>query len=640
VCSGVAVCGLLAGVLAGTASSGATPQPAAHAGSTTLTVAFPPGAEPTSVLPFDDAAACTSANLGYWTLMYRPGYWFGLGASTNVQFGLSPLAPPAFTSDASGNTVVTLRSRGWKWTNGHGGSEAMTAQDVNFWLNMDRAQEDQGASAACGFAKGFGIPDQVASVVDPGGPGGDTVQLTFDAKLNTTWLLDNELSQIDPMPVAWDLAAGGAAAGSGGCSTESFSAVTTGGKDRCSKVFNYLSSLQINDPVWNWADGPYRQVRAPYAGGLPSGSDVQVANAGYSGPVKPRAAMQIDYTAYLGPSGPAEELAALQAGRLDFGYLGDAQVARAPGPGRAGRIVAPRMAGYQAVGGVIWGVYYWMFNFAGASSSYPVSRANAWVDELNQPYFRAAMQEAIDQPGLIADQLHGYGVDTFSAIPAYPRTADAAGVTNPYPFSVKKARGLLAANGWDVARAPAVCERGGPVGCGSSAYPIPKGAKALLDLLYPTSSPSMTSQVTAEVATLASAGIEVKAASASPANVASVCLGGAEPWQLCGYGGWIYDPDVYPSGEVLFAGGAPCNAGGYSSTEMASLVTATTSGAGLGLDQRDPSWSTSYAQYTATALPFLWQPTPTSFTVEARSLRGALAPNPLGDVNPEYLTAI
>jgi peptide/nickel transport system substrate-binding protein len=621
-----------------TASTGATTSP--RAGGTTLTVAFPPGSDPTSVFPFYDATECTTSNIYYWTLMYRPGYWFGLGDNTTVQYGLSPLDAPVFSSDASGDTVVTLKSKDWKWTNGRGGSETMTAQDLNFWLNMDRAQENQGSSAACGYAQGFGIPDQVKSVSDPGGLAGSTVQVTFTAKENTTWLLDNELSQIDPMPVAWDLAASGASPGSGGCSSETYTAVSTNGDDRCSKVFNYLSGIQINDPIWNWADGPYRQVQAPYVNGLPSGEDIQIANAGYSGPVKAHAVQRIDYQAYLSAKGQAQEQAALQAGKLDIGYLYDNQVTRSTSPGRSGSIVLDHMTNYRTVGGVLWGVYYWMFNFANNNSTYPVSKANVWVDELNQQYFRAALQEAVDQPRLISAELNGYGVDTYSAIPTYPRNSEAAGVKNPYTFGVAKAKALLTANGWDAQRAPAVCERDGAAGCGTSTYPIPKGSKAVLNLLYPEGATQTAAQTNAEVATIASAGIEIKATSAQPNEVESICLGGSAQWQICGYGGWIYDPDYYPSGEVLFATGSLCNAGGYTSAEINSLVDATTTGSGIGLNQTDPTWNTSFAQFTATALPFLWQPTPTSFGVEIKTLRGALPPNPFGDFNPEYITAI
>ena len=111
-------------------------------------------------------------------------------------------------------------------------------------------------------------------------------------------------------------------------------------------------------------------------------------------------------------------------------------------------------------------------------------------------------------------------------------------------------------------------------------------------------------------------------------------------WEICGYGGWIYSPDYYPSGEVLFSAGSSSNPGGYDSTEMNALISATTTDGDLALTAKDPTYHTSFAQWSATDVPFLWQPTPTSFVEVARSLRGEQAPNPLGDFNPEYITQI
>jgi peptide/nickel transport system substrate-binding protein len=109
---------------------------------------------------------------------------------------------------------------------------------------------------------------------------------------------------------------------------------------------------------------------------------------------------------------------------------------------------------------------------------------------------------------------------------------------------------------------------------------------------------------------------------------------------MCDYGGWIYSPDYYPSGESLFAPGASNNIGGYDSSEMNALIAATTTGGDLGLNQIDPTYHTSYAEFTATDLPVIWQPLPSGFNVILRSIKGAQTPNPLGDFNPEYITAI
>jgi peptide/nickel transport system substrate-binding protein len=111
-------------------------------------------------------------------------------------------------------------------------------------------------------------------------------------------------------------------------------------------------------------------------------------------------------------------------------------------------------------------------------------------------------------------------------------------------------------------------------------------------------------------------------------------------WEICGYGGWVYAPDYYPSGEVLFAPGSSSNLGGYDSPEMNALIAESTTNGDLALNAKDLTYHTSFAQWSATDVPFLWQPTPTQFIEVAKSMQGEQAPNPLDDFNPEYITQI
>jgi len=604
--------------------------------STTLTVAFSPTSVPTSVFPFYTGAQCYTVNIDYWNLMYRPGYWFGLGSSIAIQPALSPLNAPVFSS-SGGDTVATITSKGWKWSNGTGGTETMSARDIIFWLNMDKAQRGQGSNAACGYVPGFGIPDQVKSVTAPGGLSGNSVRIQFTGAEAQGWLIYNELSQIDPMPVAWDITHSGGAPGSGGCSAEAWSSIATDGSDQCSTVFNYLSGLQINDSIWNWADGPYRQQSAAYASGSPTGNNVQVANADYSGPVPAKAVKTIVYKPYA--STAAEKLD-LEAGKLSFGYVEPTDVSSSPGPGKAGHnLISSVNSRYVTAGGVTWGVFYWEYNFNSQYSTYTAAGHPAWAGEINQQYFRAAMAESVNQPSVIKHVLNGYAVPTFSAIPAYPKNSFIAGVKNPYPYSSSKGKALLKAHGWNTKVFPAVCAINN---CGTASEPINKGAQAKLTLIYPSGSTSVTNQINDEVAQIkAAADIQVVATAADASTVVGpTCFAGAHPWELCGYGGWIYAPDYYPSGEVLFATGSSSNPGGYSSSEMQGLVKATTISGNVALNGTNPTYHTSFAQWTATDQPFMWQPTPTTFGEQLKSIKGAQPPNPLGDFNPEYITAI
>ena len=510
----------------------------------------------------------------------------------------------------------------------------MTAQDVAFFLNMDKAltYPGVGANAFCGYAPGFGIPDQVLSVTYPGGLSGNSVHMVMAGHASHLWLLYNELSQIVPMTTAWDRTAGGPST----CSSESYAAVNKTGTDQCVAVYNYLSNLQINDPLWSWSDGPYRQQSAEYSGGNPDGNNVQVANSDYSGPVPAHAVHTIIYKPYTDISA---EISDLQANKLDFGAVDTTDVGKSPGPGKAGPNLLPSMGNYKTVGGVTFGVFYWMFNFDNKNSTFHTSgKLPSWASLNNNQYVRAALQDSENQATVISHVDNGYAVPTFSAMPTYPKNAFNAGVKNPYPYSKTKGKAIMKAHGWNVTKFPAVCAKSN---CGTGKFPIKKGTKAIEQVLVPSGVPSVTHATNDEIASIkAGSDIQITAKFEAANIVQGACFGGAAAWQICGYGGWIYAPDYYPSGEVLFAAGSGSNSGGYVSAEMNQLISATTTNGNLALNAKSPKFHTSFAEFTATDVPFLWQPTPTSFGEQAKSIVGAQAPNPLGNFNPEYITSI
>ncbi len=628
VISGLAVGGLTMGVLAAPVFSGAA---TAKAGTTTLTVAEAPTSVPLSNFPFYTATNCLTVNIDYWNLQVRPGYWFGLGKSVALIPALSPLNLPTISASGA-NTTATFTTKGWKWSNGSGGTETMDAQDVAFFLNMDKAQENQGANAFCGYAPGFGIPDQVASVSYPHGLTGNAVTIVFDGHPSHLWLEYNELSQIVPLAKAWDTT---------GCSSIPFASVgnsndATDNAGACQQSFSYLNGLQMNSSVWNWSDGPYRQKSAEYASGAPDGNDVQIVNASYSGPVKAHAVKTIVYKPY---ASTGAEVLDLQKNKLDLGYADPSNVTKSPGPGKAGKNLLPHMTNYTPIGSTLFGVFYYMFNFGDSHSTWPQACTGGnYVCLNNQQYFRAAIQESENQPFVITHVDNGYAIPTYSAIPTYPKNSNNKGVVNPYPYSATKGKALMKAHGWNVNVTPATC---GTSNCGTAANPIPHGASATETVLVPTGDQAVKDQTNDEDSyILKAADIKINADFEDAGTVAGACFGGASAWQLCGYGGWIYAPDYYPSGEVLFAAGSSSNSGGYVSAEMNQLIHETTTSGNLALNAKDGTYHTSFAQWTATDVPFLWQPTPASFIEQAKGIKGSQPPNPLDDFNPEYITAI
>ena len=70
-----------------------------------------------------------------------------------------------------------------------------------------------------------------------------------------------------------------------------------------------------------------------------------------------------------------------------------------------------------------------------------------------QLYFRQAFQNLVDQPLYINKIDKGYGVPTYGPVPvAAGRTPSSSQVekTNPYPYSLSKAKSLLSSHGWKV----------------------------------------------------------------------------------------------------------------------------------------------------------------------------------------------
>ena len=147
----------------------------------------------------------------------------------------------------------------------------MTPQQVVFWLNMMKVEKLIWA----GYVPGT-IPDNISSISTSGNT--LTIQLTGPA--NANWFTYNELSQITPMPMAWDISANGQKAGSEACGTASFASVTTtttkdskgntvvtpvsAAAKSCAAVYTYLDaqskkiSSYAGSPLWSVVNGPWK----------------------------------------------------------------------------------------------------------------------------------------------------------------------------------------------------------------------------------------------------------------------------------------------------------------------------------------------------------------------------------------------
>jgi peptide/nickel transport system substrate-binding protein len=169
------------------APTGGTPQSGG-----TATFALPPSNIPNYIFPFSSSTYFSVVNAeNFQYLLYRPLYWFGNGASPTLNTSLSVANQPVYSGN---NVTITLKD--WKWSNG----EPITADDVLFWIHMLQAvgSTDWGAFVPGGF------PTNVSNVK---ATSTNTVTMTMNKSYNSTWFTYNELSQITPMPMAWDITA-------------------------------------------------------------------------------------------------------------------------------------------------------------------------------------------------------------------------------------------------------------------------------------------------------------------------------------------------------------------------------------------------------------------------------------------------
>jgi peptide/nickel transport system substrate-binding protein len=582
-----------------------------------------PQATPNYIFPFASFSYFSVANLTqFQELMYRPLYWFGKGATPNLNPQLSLAQNPVYTN---GRKTVTVTLKPYKWSNG----EDVTPQQVVFWLNMMKVEKLIWA----GYVPGT-IPDNISSI----STSGNTLTMQLTAPANTNWFTYNELSQITPMPMAWDVTASGQKAGSAGCGTASFASVTTkttkdskgntvvtpvsSAAKSCAAVYTYLDaqakkiSSYAGSPLWSVVNGPWSLKSIDTTG------TVKFApNSKYSGPVKPTLSsfVELPYTS------DTAEFNALAANGVDVGYLPSQDVTSPATPGsnpcdlKVGANNS-RLTGYNLVPQYPWSINYFPYNFTSTGNG---GQAGAIF---KKSYFRQAFQLLVNQPLYIKQINKGYGVPTYGPVPVCPTNSFATSteLSNPYAYSLHKAIALLTANGWSV-------KSGGTTTCSDAAKcGVPAGTPLSFNLQYASGTTAIDQLMTAEQSSWAQAGIQVKLTTATFDTVIGVavpCSGSSCTWQLENWGaGWIFAPDYYPSGEDLFQTGASSNGGQYSNPTADTLIKATTQGnANL----------YAYENYVAKDLPVVWQPNPVTVLEINKNLQGVVPANPLLTLNPE-----
>ncbi len=547
-------------------------------------------------------------------LMVRPLYMFGgnSNSSISVNYALSPADAPLYTD---GGKTVTITLKPWKWSDG----QTVDAKNLIFFLNMLEAEKANFA----GYTTGL-MPDNVASYA---ATSPQTVVLHLKSAYSSLWYTYNQLAILYPLPQAWDVSHAGAAAGSGGCLTDS----PADGWAKCKAVWNYLNGLNkdtstyATNPIWQVVDGPWRLTSFNI-----DGNYTLVPNPKYSGSPKPSISelkfeeVTSDTAAYTGletsaystsfPIGvPTTDLAAATKGTF-----------LPPSNPLASH-------GYALTPQFEFGIGYSYINYNNPTYG-PVFR---------QLYFRQAMMMLDDQAGMSASVGRNYFYPTPAGVPPYPRsqwvTSEMTenGGQGLYPFDPKKAEALLAAHGWRVVGGVLSCERAGSgsADCGAG---IAKGLQAKFSILYTSGLSTQADIVSILKSGFSQAGIQL----APTAETFDTLLGYTIPctpsesrckWTFLFLGAWLFNgPGFEPTGEPLFESGVPNNSGSYSNPTMNKLIQATHTSNSL-------SAFAAYANYTAEQIPSLFLPFVTNVIAVGSGLHNAKF-NPLLTWYPEFWT--
>ena len=594
----------------------------------TMTIAEVAAAGPNYIFPMMSGAYFSVANFQLIYLMFRPLYWFGTGYTPDLNPGLSVADAPVYSN---GGRTVTVKMKGYKWSNG----ETVNAQDVVFWMNMMKAD----ATSWAAYVPGPGqYPGDITNVV--ANKTTDTVSFTLDAAYSRYWFTYNELSQITPLPLAWDVTSAGAAPGSGGCSGVSYSSITTSmsstgtfsqtssSAKACAAVYAFLTDKNeagdlgtyASNPLWQIVDGPFRLS----AYDATDNGATLVPNKEYSGHVKP----SIDALVLAPFTTDTAEFNVLENGKaINIGYVPpqDLPVYKGKAFGPDGPLAGPnnsQLAGiYNLEPAYPWGINYFALNYTNPTSG-PIFK---------QLYIRQAMQSLMDQNLWIQLFNAGYGAPTYGPVPVFPPTnlVTAQERSNPYPYNPPHARALLASHGWKVVpNGVTTCVKPGTAAgqCGAG---IAKGTGLRFQYLYESGVVAFDNQIKELASSWAQAGInlqlEPKAFGDVISTAATPCVSGKPcPWEIANWGGgWVYGPDYYPTGEEIFASGAGSNFGGYSDPEADTLIKATNTSSSLAALY-------NYENYLAKNLPGIWQPS-TQLRLEevGKNVCGFTPQNPL-----------
>ena len=560
--------------------------------------AEPPSSVPTYIFPYVDSSNISNLNLfDLQYLMYRPLYWFGQNGQPEPNNSLSLANPPVVNGR---NVTITLKH--YMWSDG----TQVTAQNVMFWLNMEKA-----LPADYGAYTGFPANMSSIKVVSP-----TEIQMTMSKAYSASWLQYNDLSQIVPMPTAWDRTASGPSH----CETT---------VSDCAAVYSYLNKQAENlsgyatSPIWGVVDGPWR-----LSSFNADGHNTFVPNKKYSGPVKPKlsAFQEVPFTT---DSAEYDVLRSPSSStKIDVGYLPDQDAPSKPANASVG---SNPLSGYTLDPLYPWGIDYSAMNFQSSISDHGAI--------FKQLYFRQALQYMMNQKAIISGPLRGYGALTVGPVAATPATkwlSSTGRAGDPYPYNPTKAKQLLTSNGWKVTPGgTSTCAKPGTAAgeCGAG---VTAGSGLDFNFLYLSGTAWVQSEMTQLQSNSSSIGIKLNLVPKTLGDILSEvggnCVVVKAPcnWDMANWGfGWSFSPDYLPTGDQLFECGAVANSGGFCDKTNDSLIGQTLTNDSLSLFYK-------WQNYLAPQLPVIYQPNAAyTLTEVSNSLKGYFPQSPTLSLTPE-----
>ncbi len=563
----------------------------------TVTFAEAPGAPPNQIFPMYSPEYCLPNNTGQLNeMLYRPLYLYGNNYSPTIDYSASIGEKPIFSN---GGKTVTIHLNHYMWSNG----QPVTAQDLVFWMNVLNGDATKNW---CNTAPGR-FPYNMTSykAVNP-----TTFQFTLDKSYNETWVIYNELSQLTPMPLAWDRTSLSQKAPT---ETTNPSTLPDHTKAGAEAVWNFLNaqgqkiSSWGSSPIWSVVNGPWKVQSTTNNGGV-----TFVPNATYSGSPKATISKFVEVP-FTSESALVNQIKSQGPSSLTVAYI----------PSQ----FQPLTSSFENQG-------YRVSLGSGYQTDFiPLNQNAPKVGVIfRQLYARQALQHLVDQNGWIKTFLHNTAVPTYGPVPLAPPSPliSAGNETNPFPFSVSDASKMLKANGWKVVpNGQSTCIKPGTA-AGDCGKGVVSGQPFSFTINYEADVNSVAEEMQDLQSQAAKVGIKIALTSHPYNDVAGAaqhCAYGTPlcDWDAENYGaGWIYGPGYYPSGDVLFYSTSYSNFTNYSNKKMDELVNKTVYAKPA--DER--AAMDTFAKYTADQVPYMW--TPDQIGAYGAGNAGTLIDNKLG----------